>query len=127
MINALTEIMPLIVYTVFLLTIINTLINISNHFKIKIIMGTIEQFQAQLSRIDAATSGIADELLRLKDQITNAGGLSPEVEAQVLNDLTAAADRLEGIGKPEEEDVEEENPNTDGGAGTNLKTEDPLV
>jgi hypothetical protein len=88
----------------FLLLILNISLTIYLISKIKKIMGTIEQFQAQLSRIDAATSGIADELRRLKDQITNAG-MPPEIELQVLNDLTAAADRLEGIGKSEAPDV----------------------
>ena len=58
----------------------------------------IEDFQAAIVRIDVATDNIAAELKALKDQIAG-GGLSADVEAQVLATLDAAATKLEAVGK----------------------------
>jgi hypothetical protein len=72
--------------------------------KIKTIMATLQQFQAALDRIDAATTDIANDLTLLKEQITNAG-LSAEVEAEVIAKLETAATKLEGIGASVENPV----------------------
>lgn len=61
-------------------------------------MATIEQFESALSRIDAATTNIANQLRDLKDQIANQG-LSAEVEANVLSRLETAASQLEQVGQ----------------------------
>jgi hypothetical protein len=65
---------------------------------IKTIMGKVQDFDAVLGRIDAATSAIAAEITDLKTQIQG-NGLSDDVEAAVLAKLDAAATKLEGIGK----------------------------
>lgn len=63
------------------------------------IMAKLEDFQTQLSRVDAATNKIAEDLQKLKDQIAGSG-MDAETEASVLAQLDAAATKLEGIGKP---------------------------
>lgn len=75
------------------------------------IMATQEQFESALTRIDAATTAIADQLRDLRDQITNAG-LSAEVEASVLARLETAATQLEAVGQSVENPTPEipENP-----------------
>lgn len=80
------------------------------------IMATIEQFESALSRIDSATTNIANELQSLKDQIANQG-LPGDVEANVLARLDAAATKLEGIGKTPENPVPDETGTTDPNAG----------
>lgn len=61
-------------------------------------MASQQEFQAVLDRIDTATSNIAAQLQSLKNQIAGQG-LPPEIELEVLNKLTTAAEKLEGIGK----------------------------
>ena len=75
-------------------TISEILINQNN--KLNKIMAKQEDFDAVLTRIDAATTDIADDLKGLRDEIKNAG-LPSDVEDSVLSKLTAAADKLEGI------------------------------
>lgn len=60
------------------------------------IMAQLSDFEAALTKIDAATTNIAEDLQALRDQIAG-GGLSPELEAEVLGKLEAAAAKLEGI------------------------------
>lgn len=69
-------------------------------------MATIEQFEAALNRIDAATTNIANELRDLKDQIAGQG-LSAEVEANVLARLEAKATQLEEMSQTVENPVPE--------------------
>jgi ABC-type transporter Mla subunit MlaD len=69
-------------------------------------MATLEQFESALNRIDTATTGIADQLRDLKEQLTNAG-LSADVEAQVLSRLETAATQLEAVGTSVENPVPE--------------------
>ncbi len=64
------------------------------------LMATVEDFDATLKRIDDATNGIAQTLRDLQGQITG-GGLSSDVENEVLIKLDAAATKLEGVGKPD--------------------------
>lgn len=68
------------------------------------IMATIEQFEAALTRIDTATTNIANQLRDLKDQIANQG-LSTEVEESVLGRLETAATQLEAVGQSVETPV----------------------
>lgn len=68
------------------------------------IMATIEQFESALSRIDTATTNIANQLRDLKDQIANQG-LSADVEASVLGRLETAATQLEAVGQSVENPV----------------------
>jgi hypothetical protein len=68
-----------------------------NHLKLKRIMASLQEFEQALSRIDAATTDIADDLRKLTEDLQNAG-LPASVEADVLARLNAAADRLEAIG-----------------------------
>lgn len=70
------------------------------------IMAKQEQFDAVITRIDAATTAIADQLRDLKEQLTNAG-LSAEVEAAVLARLETSATQLEAVGKDPENPVPE--------------------
>lgn len=60
-----------------------------------------EQFDAALSKIDTATSDIADDLRRLKEEIAN-GNVSQES----LDRLTANADTLDALGKTTPEPTE---------------------
>lgn len=53
-----------------------------------------EQFDAALAKIDAATSDIADDLRRLKEEIANG-----DVSQESLDRLTANADTLDALGK----------------------------
>lgn len=80
-------------------------------------MATLEQFEAALTRIDGATTNIANELQSLKDQIANQG-LPSDVEANVLARLDAAATKLEGIGKTPENPVPGDNGGTTTTGGT---------
>lgn len=67
-------------------------------------MSKQEQFESVLSRIDTATTKIADQLRELKDQIANQG-LPAEVEDQVLARLETAATQLEAVGASPENPV----------------------
>lgn len=67
-------------------------------------MATLAQFETALTRIDTATTAIAQQLRDLKDQVTNAG-LSADVEAQVLSRLETAATQLEAVGQSVENPV----------------------
>jgi hypothetical protein len=83
------------------------------NLKLRLVMNTLEQFQEQISQIDAATNEIAentarvaDELEALKTQLSGAG-LSSELESEVLAKLTASAtslktasDNLKSVGAP---------------------------
>lgn len=73
-------------------------------------MATEEQFLALIQRIDDRTTGIAQELRDLKDQLADQG-LPKDVEESILAKLEATAEKLEGVGK---EDPEESQPD-DGG------------
>lgn len=88
----------------------------SIHNKTSNIMATIEQFELALSRIDTATTNIADELRDLKDQIAG-GGLSAELEASVLARLEAKATQLEEMSQTVENPVPEVPP-TEGQPGS---------
>lgn len=68
------------------------------------IMAKQEQFDAVLTRIDAATNKIADQLRALKDQIANQG-LPGDVEDAVLARLETAATQLEAVGASPENPV----------------------
>lgn len=70
----------------------------------KTIMVTLAQFQTALTRIDTATTAIAQQLRDLRDQIAG-GGLSAEVEAQVLTQLETSATQLEAVGQSVENPV----------------------
>lgn len=74
-------------------------------YKTRKIMATLENFQAALTRIDAATTDIANDIRSLKDQIANQG-LPADVEANILSQLEAKAAQLEAIGA-ETPEVEE--------------------
>lgn len=78
---------------------LNKIISFNKH-----IMATLEAFETALSRIDTATTNIAEQLRELKEQVTNAG-LSAEVEAQVLSRLETAATQLEAVGASVENPV----------------------
>lgn len=56
-----------------------------------------EQFDAAMAKVDAATTDIADDLRRLKEEIAN-GTVSPESLAR----LDASADALDALGKSTE-------------------------
>jgi len=66
--------------------------------KLNTMAATIEQFEAALQRIDTATTGIAEQIRDLQDQITDAG-LSAEQETNVLGRLDTIASSLENMGK----------------------------
>lgn len=69
-------------------------------------MATLEQFQGILTRIDSATTNIAADLRKLKDQITGQG-LPSDVEEEILAQLEAKAVALESIAGETPEDEEE--------------------
>jgi multidrug resistance efflux pump len=64
------------------------------NFKLDQIMTKQEQFDAALAKIDTATSDIADDLRRLKEEIANGN-----VSQDSLDRLTANADTLDALGK----------------------------
>jgi hypothetical protein len=76
------------------------------------IMATLEQFEAALARIDAATTDIAADIQSLKDQIAGAG-LPAEVENSVLARLDTIAGQLEAIGGSVENPVPVPEPPTE--------------
>lgn len=67
-------------------------------------MASLEQFETALSRIDAATTNIANQLRDLRDQIANQG-LPADVESTVLTRLETAATQLEAVGQSVENPV----------------------
>lgn len=69
-----------------------------NH-KHKITMATLQQFQDELAKLDAATTAIATTLEDLKAQITNAG-ISAADEDAIVATLDAAITKLQGLGTP---------------------------
>jgi hypothetical protein len=76
------------------------------------IMATLEQFEAALARIDAATTDIAADIQSLKDQIAGAG-LPADVENSVLSRLDTIAGQLEAIGGSVENPVPAPEPPTE--------------
>lgn len=70
-------------------------------------MGQLEDFNAKLDRIDAATNNIAEDLRNLKDEIST-GLTAPEVTA-LQDRLETTAAKLEGIAASTE-DVTPDNP-----------------
>jgi hypothetical protein len=88
----------------------------SIHNKTTSIMASIEQFEAALTRIDTATTNIANQLRDLKDQIANQG-LSQELENTILTRLETAAAQLEQVGQSVENPVPEPPISGEGGGG----------
>lgn len=68
-------------------------------------MATLEQFQGILTRIDSATTNIAADIRKIKDQITGQG-LPSDVEEDILAQLEAKAVALESIAAETPEDEE---------------------
>lgn len=64
-----------------------------------------EKFEELRQRLDTATNGIAAELKALKDQIS--GGLSASEAQKVVDDMTPLIERLEGMGKDENNPIPE--------------------
>jgi hypothetical protein len=71
------------------------------NLKLNTIMAKQQDFDAVLSRIDAATTNLATVVTDLKDDIKELG-LPGETEDAILSKLDAAAAKLEAIGKPED-------------------------
>jgi uncharacterized coiled-coil DUF342 family protein len=65
---------------------------------------TQEQWEAVLTRIDTATTNIANQLRDLKEQLENQG-LPADVEQQVFSRLETAANQLEQVGASPENPV----------------------
>lgn len=82
--------------------------------KIKGLMATVEQFNAVLSRIDTATTDIANDIRELRDEVKEAlenAGVPSADEDGILSRLSTVADTLEAIAKdPENPTPEPENP-----------------
>jgi septal ring factor EnvC (AmiA/AmiB activator) len=76
----------------------------STHNKTTQIMADIQAFETALTRIDAATTNIANQLRELKDQLANQG-LPADVENTVLARLESAASQLEAVGQSVENPV----------------------
>jgi hypothetical protein len=79
------------------------------------IMSRLDDFQAALSSIDAETTRIGNKINDLVSQLQRTD-LTDAQEADVLNQLTAATDRLKAIGADpvvESSPVEETNPATE--------------
>jgi len=68
---------------------------------------TEQQFTEVLSRIDTATTGIANKISALQEEIKGAG-LPASVEESVLAKLGTIATNLEGIAKDPENPTPEE-------------------
>lgn len=64
--------------------------------KIESIMANLQDFKDMLTRVDAATNNIADDLKRLAAQI-EAGGLSAKDEFEISEALKLAAEKLEAV------------------------------
>lgn len=68
------------------------------------LMAQLQEVKDILSRIDAATDGIAAKLKDLADKV-EAGGLTSAEEAEVVSSLRGEADKLEGLAKDPENPV----------------------
>ena len=64
--------------------------------KLSIIMANLQDFKDLLTRVDAATNNIAEDLKRLAAQI-EAGGLSAKDEFEISEALKLAAEKLEAV------------------------------
>lgn len=74
--------------------------------KIESIMATLQDFKDLLTRVDAATTNIAEDLKRLAAQI-EAGGLSAKDEFEISEALKLAAEKLEAVAAVNPEPVVE--------------------
>lgn len=74
------------------------------NIKIEKIMATEQEWLDVLSRIDVATTNIAEDIRSLKDQIAGQG-LPQEVEDRIKAQLEAKATQLEGIAADTENPV----------------------
>lgn len=72
--------------------------------KIEKIMATEQEWLDVLSRIDVATTNIAEDIRSLKEQLTGQG-LPQEVEDRIKAQLEAKATQLEGIAADTENPV----------------------
>lgn len=85
--------------------------NVSGNFaemnaKLNNIMATLEQFKEQFDRMNAGLTNIKTDLDGLKNQIASLG-LASSVEDELLESITAIADRVDGIaGETEDAPVE---------------------
>lgn len=75
--------------------------------KISKIMASLEQFEQALSRIDQATSTIAERITELENEIKNLG-LTSDQEEQLLARTEGLASALEAMGKSPENPVPED-------------------
>jgi hypothetical protein len=77
--------------------------------KIESIMVSLQDFKDLLTRVDVATTNIAEDLKRLAAQI-EAGGLSAKDEFEISEALKLAAEKLEAVAaiNPEPEPPVEE-------------------
>ena len=64
--------------------------------QIQTIMATLQDFNDLLTRVDVATTNIAEDLKRLAAQV-EAGGLSEADEAEISEALKLAAEKLEAV------------------------------
>lgn len=83
--------------------ILKLLKDIKNQNK-ELMARTQEQWESILTRIDAATTNIAQQLRDLKDQIANQG-LPADVEEAIFTRLDTAATQLEQVGASPENPV----------------------
>ena len=74
--------------------------------KIESIMATLQDFKDLLTRVDAATTNIAEDLKRLAAQV-EAGGLSEKDEFEISEALKLAAEKLEAVAAVNPEPVVE--------------------
>ena len=63
--------------------------------KLKQMSEVLDQLNAKVDRITAATTGVAGDIRSIKDQLS--GGVSAEEAAALSEKLEAAASRLEGL------------------------------
>jgi hypothetical protein len=77
------------------------IIAIISSFKIThtITMSKLADFQAQLDKITAATTAVSTEIASMKATLANSG-LTPDEQATLLGNLTAAAASLEAVVNP---------------------------
>lgn len=74
------------------------------YFLKRLFMDNKQQFEDVLNRINAATDEVATELREIKEKLQAAladDGLDEDAETEILSRLSGAADRLEGVAKPE--------------------------
>ena len=60
------------------------------------IVATLADYQAQLTRIGTGLDDIVEDIRRIKEALANPG-LTDAEEAQLLTELGAVADRVEGL------------------------------